>query len=301
MKQFIYLDNDIVNSIIAQKDNGLIQDIKLGETNALEQTEQNAISGDVDGGVKGGSLFNVVSAEAKLKLDAKIGKDKSISNTTQQIIEKTMHDAAFNMAYEYIDATKIGIYNNVNIDYGEYVELTRIFDFVDLEYLEGLFSKNGLIDFIKNSTSEQIKNEALIATNQLNRQQNRAISNQVEKEIRKAIDEKNKEYDNISDIINAFKNMIPYSRMLISSDGYLIPLDEKYFRVNPTSIGFMYGGDITCVGMITNIIGKDTNPEDEKNIFASLQFSVNEVLRGILPTKEENICVIHPIAIYYNN
>lgn len=26
----------------------------------------------------------------------------------------------------------------------------------------------------------------------------------------------------------------------------------------------MYGGDITCVGMITNIIGKDTNPEDEK-------------------------------------
>ena len=32
MKQFIYLDNDIVNSIIAQKDNGLIQDIKLGES-----------------------------------------------------------------------------------------------------------------------------------------------------------------------------------------------------------------------------------------------------------------------------
>ena len=63
----------------------------------------------------------------------------------------------------------------------------------------------------------------------------------------------------------------------------------------------MYGGDITCVGMITNIIGKDTNPEDEKNIFASLQFSVNEALRAILPTKEENICVIHPIAIYYNN
>ena len=127
------------------------------------------------------------------------------------------------------------------------------------------------------------------------------MSNQISSEIKKTIDEKNKEYDNISDIINAFKKMIPYSRMLISNDGYLIPLDEKYFRVNPTSIGFMYGGDITCVGMITNIIGKDTNPEDEKNIFASLQFSVNEALRAILPTKEENICVIHPIAIYYNN
>lgn len=63
----------------------------------------------------------------------------------------------------------------------------------------------------------------------------------------------------------------------------------------------MYGGGITCFGMITNIIGKNTNPEDEKNIFASLQFSINEVLRAILPTKKENIFIIHPIAIYYNN
>ena len=127
------------------------------------------------------------------------------------------------------------------------------------------------------------------------------MSNQISSEIKRTIDEKNKEYDNISDIINAFKKMIPYSRMLISNDGYLIPLDERYFRVNPTSIGFMYGGGITCFGMITNIIGKNTNPEDEKNIFASLQFSINEVLRAILPTKKENICIIHPIAIYYNN
>ena len=56
---------------------------------------------------------------------------------------------------------------------------------------------------------------------------------------------------------------------------------------------------MTCVGMVTNIIGKDTDPCDEKNIFATIQFSANEVLRSLLPTKNENICVIHPIAIYY--
>lgn len=36
-------------------------------------------------------------------------------------------------------------------------------------------------------------------------------------------------------------------------------------------------------------------------IFATLQFSVNEVLRQLLPTKERNLCVIHPIAVYYGN
>lgn len=300
MKQFIYLDNDIVNSIIAQKDNGLIQDIKLEESNTLGKIKQNSILSDIDGSIKG-SIFNVVSTEAKLNLGAKIRNDNNISNTTQQIIEKTMHDATFNIAYKYINATKIEIGNNENNNYGKYVELTRVFDFVDLKYLEGLFSKNGLIDYIKKTTSEQIKKETSIVTNNLNRQQIRMMSNQISSETKRTIDEKNKEYDNISDIINAFKKMIPYSRMLISNDGYLIPLDERYFRVNPTSIGFMYGGGITCFGMITNIIGKNNNLEDEKNIFASLQFSINEVLRAILPTKKENICIIHPIAIYYNN
>ncbi len=63
---------------------------------------------------------------------------------------------------------------------------------------------------------------------------------------------------------------------------------------------YKYGGEITCVGMVTNIIGEDANPCDEKNIFATLQFSVNEVLRSFLPTDEVNLCVLHPIAVFYN-
>jgi hypothetical protein len=299
MKQFIYLDNDIINSIIAQKDNGLIKDIKTENSSIFDQKEENVINSDIDGKLTGG-LFKIATAEAKLSLGAKLGKEKDVTNTTREILEKTMHDATFDIAYDYIKAKKIEIGNNLNDDCGEYVELKRVFDFVDLDYVEGLFSKNGLIDYLKKSTSYEIRKTATIMTNKLNREQKRTSTNQINGEIKKAIDEKNKEFDNISDIINAFRKMIPYNRMLISNDGYLIPLDEKYFRVNPSSIGFMYGGDITCVGMITNIIGKDTNPNDDKNIFATLQFSVNEALRSILPTNEENICVIHPIAVYYN-
>ena len=73
------------------------------------------------------------------------------------------------------------------------------------------------------------------------------------------------------------------------------------FEVVSYKKGFKYGGEITCVGMITNIIGEDTDPNDSQNIFATLQFSVNEVLRQLLPTKERNLCVIHPIAVYYGN
>ena len=39
--------------------------------------------------------------------------------------------------------------------------------------------------------------------------------------------------------------------------------------------------------------------QDPQNIFAKLQFTVNEALRSILPTDERNLCVIHPIAVFY--
>ena len=94
MKQFIYLDNDIINSIIAQKDNGLIKDIKTENTTKSNQTEQNVIDTEAEGKVSGG-LFKLATAEAKLNLGAKLGKEKDVSNTTREILEKTMHDASF--------------------------------------------------------------------------------------------------------------------------------------------------------------------------------------------------------------
>ena len=56
---------------------------------------------------------------------------------------------------------------------------------------------------------------------------------------------------------------------------------------------------MTCVGMVTNIIGESTDPGDEKNIFATIQYTANEALRKLLPTIESDLCVLHPIAVYY--
>ena len=112
MKQFIYLDNDIINSIIAQEDNGLIKDIKTENSSIFDQKEENVIDADIDGKVTGG-LLKIATAEAKLSLGAKLGKEKDVTNTTREILEKTMHDATFDIAYDYIKAKKIEIGNNM--------------------------------------------------------------------------------------------------------------------------------------------------------------------------------------------
>lgn len=71
------------------------------------------------------------------------------------------------------------------------------------------------------------------------------------------------------------RQIVPYKRMLVSSDGHLIPLEDKYFRDNPQTMGFKHGGYVTCVGYITNVIGETSAPNSD-NIFAQLQFMVNQ-------------------------
>ena len=182
---------------------------------------------------------------------------------------------------------------------GNYLEIKRIFDYVDFDYLEGLFQKDGVIDLIKKSTAEKLEESADQLTSSLDREQLRKAGNRIKNELKKTISMNNKQYDDAASMIHAFRSLMPYSRMLISRDGYLIPLDDKYFRIDPSNLGFKYGGEMTCVGMVTNIIGESTDPGDSNNIFATLQFTVNEALRKILPSTESDLCVIHPIAVYY--
>ena len=272
MKQFLYLDTDIVNSIIAQSEKGIITGFSTEEENGEQKSTNKSISGKLEGDA-GGKLLKVFNAELKLDIRGGIGTEKEVHSASRQDQD----------------------------DYGAYVELTRVFDVVDFDYLERIFSKGGLIEYLKKTEKEKIETTASVATESLNRSQQRSNSNAIRAKIKEAVAASGKQYDGIKEIIDMIRQIIPYNRMLISSDGYLIPLDDRYFRIDAQNLGFKYGGEITCVGMITNIIGEDTDPNDSQNIFATLQFSVNEVLRQLLPTKERNLCVIHPIAVYYGN
>lgn len=300
MKQFLYLDIDIVNSIIAQSEQGLIESLSNEEVSSDTETDDSKVSVNAKSKL-GGSLAKLVKAEVSLAGSLESMESGTSTLTSREIISKTMHDAAFDIAYSYINPTQVGYRNHGADNTGNYVEIKRVFDFIDFDYLEGLFRKEGIIEYIKNNTAKKIEEEAKRIKEGYNREQLRKAKINFNSAIKEAVNTSNEEFDEIAAIIKAIRGLIPYNRMLISNDGYLVPLNTKYFRVDPVDLGFKYGGEITCVGMVTNIIGKDTNSNDEKNIFATLQFTANEVLRSMLPVKQNTLCVIYPIAIYYGN
>lgn len=276
MRHFLYLDTDIVNSIIAQQGKGVIDAITTESESGTSNNKSKGVKIEGTGEAKA-KVWKLADAEAKLNVAGTIEGSNSKHEATREIIVKTLHDASFDMAYDAIKPIFIQD-GESNGTPGTYVEMIRFFDFVDLEYLEGLFSKDGIVEFIKKSEKEKIyKDVKDYKDNNLNREQRRQgaekIVNQKRDELLKQSDKK---YDDIKDIIAAMRKIIPFSKMIVSSDGYLIPTDDKFFRINPSTLGFMYGGKIKCVGMITNVLGIEKKSNDDKsNIFATLNISVN--------------------------
>lgn len=296
MKQFIYLDTDMVNSVIAQKDKSLILGLTKEKEDQTGKSTEKKLSGSLSGSVEGG-IFKLARASGELSASSEFSKQNNSQSIFKEIESRTLHDAAFDIAYEQLKIEK-----DLNaLEVGDFIELDRVFEIVDFDYLDGLFVKDGFIDFLKKTAKETTKKTAIGELEKnTGREQRRRYGSEIKQTIKELMADSDKQYDDVVEIIKLLKSIIPYSKLLVSYDGYIIPLEEQYFRVNPKILGFMYGGDMRCVGYVTNLVGKDTEP-DSLNIFSSLQFMVNEVFRKILPTNEDNLYIIHPIAVYYGN
>ena len=119
------------------------------------------------------------------------------------------HRGSAPVKWNYVDGCMMTALLNMAEITGE----KRYFDFVDFDYLEGLFVKDGIIDFIKKSSSEQIEENAEKLFSGYNREQLRKAGNNIKQEIKKAKIANDKQYDDVAGIIKAFRGLIPYNRI----------------------------------------------------------------------------------------
>ena len=159
MKQFLYLDTDIVNSIIAQSEKGLVT--AMSNESEVSDTEETTFSSTATATAKvGGSLLKLVKAEAGITGELEDVENGATTYASREIVAKTLHDAAFDIACSKISLSIVVHGDQSYDDTGNYVQLTRVFDFVDFDYLEGLFSTSGIIDFLKKNEASQFEKEA---------------------------------------------------------------------------------------------------------------------------------------------
>lgn len=291
-KQFLYLDVDMVNSIIAQEEKGLVTQWENEKSRTEGGSDDDRINVNTSGKASG-SLFKFAQAEAQLGVTYDNGSNESYEYGSRRLITRTLNDAAFDIAYSYI---KDEICPPKESDIASFVKMDTVFEIIDLGYLESILAPKGIMEYAKADQIEKLEQKAKEKAN-LNREQNRKNGANLKNEIKKLVEG---QFDEMRNIVSALRGILPYDRLLLSpTDGCLVPLEDKYFRIDPKGLGFKYGGEMICIGRVTNVIGEDTDPCDNSFMFSTIQFQVNEAFRKILPTKHSNLYVLHPMAVYY--
>lgn len=297
MKQFIYLDTDMVNSIMAQKEKGLLLEQVREQEHTSGDESKKFGNIDIDGSISGG-FWKLAQAQAELSGSGGLESSKHAQTVLKEIATKTLHDAAFDVAYEEI---KDECASNEDKHAGSFIKIDGAFEFVDLLYLENLFSEEGVLTFFKKGQKAEIEQQ--FTQNKISTSTSgKKPTSEEKRQLKQQLDAIDTQYNEISDTVNTIRKIIPYDRMLVSN-GYMIPLENQYFRDNPETMGFKHGGDVTCVGYITNVIKSNEleNDEANQNIFVILRNMVNQVLSSILEANKDELLVVHPIAIYYGN
>lgn len=292
MKRFLYYNQDTVNSLLAQIEQGLLIKKELGgeESNSSSSTTtlEASVTGDLEAKVFG------IGASMKGEVGCANTDEEVTTKMIRSVQEKALHDYAFDRVYAHV--TGEGLINNDDPEIGDFISVTDTPTFLDFDYFKVLFSEDGAVRFSNAQEGKEIKriknelqnNTVDAATKNLMRLK---IKEQEEKQ--KAAEEDRKD---LVQTIKAIQNTLPYNRFILT-DKLLVPLDDENFRDKPNIIGFKYGGEMTIFGYVTNIVS-DTVKQNYSNDFASFYQTMNKIMLSLIKG-QNRIYVVHPIALFY--
>lgn len=289
MRRFLYLNNDSVYSYISQINDGL--PTKVTNTNSLLEEKGKEIKANIEGELD--VDLKLLGKGLGADLSADIGDVVSNSTTNQQAnsIEKKIYDEAFDKLEKHLKYSSLIKTDELII--GDFLQVKDEMFIVDLEYYKNIFSNDTVLEFVKNSEMEEkFKESSQNIESTGNGNKAEYEKEKLKKEIKKQVD---LEYEGVKKIINAIFNIVPYNKFGIMGD-YLIVLDDEYFRDKTKVVAYKYGGKMTMLGYLTNIVNNDVT-QDNSNIFRTFPAMINTFMLGFFNKTE--IKIIHPVAIYY--
>lgn len=302
IKDYIYLDQRLLNSTLAQYGEGLIINSIIGEeTNESRSEEENS---STDYGFDGFFGFGAKAVNTLFE-----GHISELSNTQQNVIESAFDDYAVDMLIDILDKeSKLGE-NISDAAEGDYFLIDtpfRIFDFEILENSTG----NSILEIMKSGELVLLESQ-LSEYKQMNRNnktpQSTALIKKFEKKVLKARNEAaqaNATYININNFAKLGLSLFPDSIIVKVDDG-VVYCDENKFRVNRSQLSVLNDSkrSIKVLGIISAIKDK-VHPEgdfgeQEPNKINEIPTMLTDVLMSNFSIIDSNYRIIKPIAIYF--
>ena len=276
IKEYIYLDNLEVNSILAQFEDGIpkvIEEIRQSTESNTEGTT-GKMSTKANGGLQAG-------VKGEVSFGGELGTNNSETNSDmyQEAISTVYHDYAVNIMTTELDAAKL-LKVTTKQEEGSFVQLTSHFDLIDpISATSSL--DDSTISYMLSQNNDNDENDFAGAE---------------------------EGFEAIRQLGNMLKNLFPDS-LLIKTNNALSIAEKSNFRMNEAQLKSLTLSKrkITVIGKVESIVSTEelnlvelantieANPLSVTSLMSKFSFVVLSEL-GLIKNDDR---LIKPIAIYF--
>jgi len=317
MKEFIYLDTDLMNSMLAQLDEGLVNNFSIEtsdqETNSNSTQSTSGKNSGLTASIKVGTgLFPGGSLGAGASLGNNGSESENYSRTIlegqKDILNKAFHDYALELLIDKLVKKNL-LSKGENFKEGDLYIEESTFRFYDFELLSNAMDLDSMSSFMRleiddlGMSYEQAKN--------LQNKTNPNAKDRGNMENAKIIVET---FERTQPILNTFKQINTFSTLaskllngltVIKANNKIGLLKKDYLRESTESLSFRTDNSRKAK-MLIRVIGKKENVITGTNIHAFAENDLDviptmmlDILLGSFKIIEVGDLLVTPIAVYY--
>lgn len=286
MKDFIYLDTNIVESYLAQDGQGLIKALTNSHTNEENNITSKTFGGDQEQLESALSILKAFHLGSKHTFNNDIYKDEiGVSESATTLINKIMHDNIFDI---FLDKYE-----------GKLHYIDDKFYIFDIEFLTNLFLKEYLP--YKELAYDKELSDFREKTQKSNPQMKESGFKKIEKNFKKEHEEENKNIKYVIGLFSLLSKLFPCDKF-IAHNNLFIPIENKYLRYDTNKINYYFSGNTKIyykrLGTFKNYFNLDAIGD-----LSVILDTMNEVVKVGLEffNLNENSEIILPIAWYKEN
>lgn len=304
MKEYIYFDEDLINSTLAQLDKGLIKNISEGDEQTNSQSEGN--SKDTNFGLDG--IFGV-----GVQLTGQISKFNSTeySATQNRMLEYALNDYSVDLIISKIAQTEKFIDNVMQSKEGNIIVFSGDFSIYDFDLIKQITDESIISLLVDDNYSEKdlIKFEKQLRQNRSKVKNTPQIAEEIQRleEVISAIknNKESKEAYNIINKASKFADSILGGSIFIKSDNSLSLCKRECFRLNQGQLALLAESKrkINILAIVT-AVKDEIHPEGisenfEVNDMNSIPSLFTDIFLSNFNMISEGDRILTPMAIFF--
>lgn len=304
MKEYIYFDEDLINSTLAQLDKGLIKNISEGDEQTNSQSEGN--SKDTNFGLDG--IFGV-----GVQLTGQISKFNSTeySATQNRMLEYALNDYSVDLIISKIAQTERFIDNVMQSKEGNIIVFSGDFSIYDFDLIKQITDESIISLLVDDNYSEKdlIKFEKQLRQNRSKVKNTPQIAEEIQRleEVISAIksNKESKEAYNIINKASKFADSILGGSIFIKSDNSLSLCKRECFRLNQGQLALLAESKrkINILAIVT-AVKDEIHPEGisenfEVNDMNSIPSLFTDIFLSNFNMISEGDRILTPMAIFF--